>query len=356
MKTILVPASLILAAAIAAGCGSGTPEQVATDSRPAVDVRVFRAGATAGDALVLPARVTAREEVSVPARMPARLTSLPLREGDHFRKGETLAAFDAPETRAALEGTQAGLASATLQRDLARSQESRMESLYAGHVAALRELEGAQADRRAAEAGWAQARAQVDQLRSGTAIEAPFAGVVVRRHADVGATVGPGQPLLDIRSDEVGEIAASVPESELARLSAPHAEVQVGDGPWRAATLVRADGMTDYATRSRVARFRIPGGAALEPGAFARVRLAGGRAAAGARASSTLTVAAGALVRRGGLTGVFVADSGVARLRWLRIGRERPEGVEVLAGLAGSEDVVVTPAGLEDGRALRVTR
>ncbi len=356
MKTILVLASLVLAAAFAAGCGGGAPERVAVDSRAALDVHVLRAGAAAGDALVLPARVTAREEVTVTARMPARLTALPLREGDHFRKGQTLAAFDAPETRAALEGARAGLAAATLQRDLARRQESRMDSLYAAHVAALRELEGAQADRRAAEAGWAQARAQADQMSSGTAIEAPFAGVVVRRHADVGATTGPGQPLLDICSDETGEITTDVPESELARLTGGGAQAQVGDGEWRTAMLTRVDGMTDFTTRSRVARFRLASGAAPEPGAFARVRLAGGRSAASLRPAGTLSVPAGALVRRGALTGVFVADSGVARLRWLRIGREHPGSVEVLAGLAGGEDVVAAPAGLEDGRAVRVTR
>jgi RND family efflux transporter MFP subunit len=239
---------------------------------------------------------------------------------------------------------------------MSRRQESRMDSLYAGHVAALRELEGAQAERRAAEAGWAQARAQVDQMSSGTAIEAPFAGVVVRRHADVGATAGPGQPLLDIRSDVAGEITVDVPESELARLASGGAQAQVGDGEWRAATLVRVDGMTDFTTRSRVARFRFANGAAPEPGAFARVRLAGGGRAADPRTPGTLSVPAGALVRRGGLTGVYVADAGVARLRWLRIGRERSEGVEVLAGLAAGDDVVVAPAGLEDGRSLRVTR
>lgn len=356
MKTILVPAAFLLAASLVAGCGGGAADRLDHDARPPLDVRVFRAGSAHGGALVLPARVTAREEVTIAARMPARLTALPLREGDHFRRGETLAAFDAPETRAALDGALAGLAAATLHRDLARRQESRMDSLYAGHVAAMRELEGAQAERRAAEAGWAQAQAQADQMRSGTAIEAPFAGVVVRHHADVGATVGPGQPLIDIRSDEVGEIAASVPESELARLSVSRAEVQVGDGPWLAATLTRADGMTDYATRSRVARFRLTGGQRLEPGAFARVRLGGGKSAPAARIAGTLSVPASALVIRGGLTGVFVSDSGVARLRWLRIGRERPEGVEVLAGLSAEDDVVAAPAGLEDGRALRVTR
>ncbi len=175
--------------------------------------------------------MTAREEVTLTARLAARLTALPLREGDHFRRGQTLATFDAPETRAALEGARAGLASATLARDLARRQEARMDSLFAARVAAQRELEGAQAERRAAEAGWAQARAQVDQMQSGVTLEAPFDGVVVRRHADPGGTVGPGQPLLDLRSSAVGEIVVAVPESELPRLAARRAEVQSAMGP-----------------------------------------------------------------------------------------------------------------------------
>ncbi len=357
MKNLLVLLALASSAALAAGCG-GESARAAADPHPAVEVRTFRPAAGADEALVLPARVTAREEVTGTARVAARLTGLPLREGDRFRAGQALATCDAPETRAALEGAQAGLAAATLARDLARKQEARMDSLYANRVAALRELEGAQADRRAAEAGWAQARAQVDQLRAGTTIEAPFDGVVVRRHTDVGATVGPGQPLLDIRSSAPGEITASVPETELARLHGARVEVQVGDGPWTPATLSRVDGMTDFATRSRVARFRAPAGAAPDPGAFARVRL-GAVAPNGAGedadiASRTCTVPSRSLVRRGSLTGVFVAEAGVARLRWLRVGREDGDAVEVLAGLAGTDAVIADPAGLEDGRPVRV--
>ncbi len=306
----------------------------------------------------LPARVTAREEVTLTARLAAQLTALPLREGDRFRAGTTLARFAAPETRAALEGAEAGLAAATLARDLARRQESRMDSLYGSRVAALRELEGAQAERRAAEAACAQAKAQVDQLRSGVAIEAPFDGVVVRRHADVGATLGPGQPLLDVRSTAVGEIAATVPESELARLTAKTAEFQLGDGPWRAAKLARVDGMTDFTTRSRVARFRAADGGALEAGAFARIRLAPATSeGAGKDAASTpraLTVPTRSLVRRGGLTGVYVVEDGIARLRWLRVGRESDGAIEVLAGLAAADSVVADPEGLTDGRAVKV--
>ena len=226
-----------------------------------------------------------------------------------------------------------------------------MDSLYAQRVAALRELEGAQAERRAAEAAWAQARAQVDGLRSGTQLTAPFAGVVVRRHADPGVTVGPGQPLLDIRSTAVGEIATNVPESELARLQGGRVEYQVGDGPWRAATIARVDGMTDWGTRSRVARLRPAGGEVLEAGAFARVRLAP-RVGAAPVNSEPLRVPLAALVRRGALTGVFVAEDGVARLRWLRVGHESGGTIEVLAGLGPSDAVIADPAGLVDGRSV----
>lgn len=348
-----------LAVALAvAGCGGHEGGRSRADAAVApVPVSVFRAAETAGMPLTLPARVTAREEITLTARLAARLTSLPLREGDRFRAGQTLAEFDAPETRASLESARAGLDAATHARDLARRQEARMDSLFAARVAALRELEGAQAERRAAEAAWAQARAMADQVKSGVALEAPFDGVVVRRHADLGATLGPGQPVLDLRSIGVGEITAAVPESELARLAAGTAEFQVGDGPWRPARLTRVDGMTDPTTRSRVARFRpAAAGEPLEAGAFARVRLEPSAGPAAVAAAGTLTVPARALVHRGGLAGVYVVEDGVARLRWLRIGREADGRVEVLAGLEPEDQVVADPAGLVDGRAVTVAR
>ncbi len=357
MKKLLIPSVLALAV-LAAGCAGGRHENASSGAGPAVSVSVLHPAADAGDALVLPARVTAREEVTLTARLAARLTSLPLREGDRFAAGQVLASFDAPETRAALEGAKAGLAAATGARDLARKQEQRMDSLYAQRVAALRELEGAQAERRAAEAAWAQARAQVDGFESGVQLTAPFAGVVVRRHADPGATVGPGQPLLDIRSSQVGEIAVSVPESELPRLDSGRIDFQVGDGAWRPARLVRVDGMTDYATRTRVARVAPAGAATLEAGAFARVRLSPARDSKGAAAAAAVTgplrVPVASLVRRGGLTGVYVVEDGVARLRWLRVGREGGGAIEVLAGLGASDAVIADPAGLSDGRAVTV--
>jgi hypothetical protein len=89
----------------------------------------------------------------------------------------------------------------------------------------------------------------------------------------------------------------------------------------------------------------------LVAGAFVRVELLGpGRAAT--------WIPSDAVVRRGQLTGVFVVEDETARLRWIRLGQEQPDAVEVLAGLDLEAFVVRSPGpGLTDGAPVdRVTR
>jgi HlyD family secretion protein len=62
-----------------------------------------------------------------------------------------------------------------------------------------------------------------------------------------------------------------------------------------------------------------------------------------------LTVPAAAVFPRGGLSGVFVADSNTARLRWIAVGERSGDRIEARAGLAPGERVVLDPADLADG-------
>ncbi|MBI5711529.1 MAG: efflux RND transporter periplasmic adaptor subunit [Candidatus Eisenbacteria bacterium] len=360
-----------LAALALAGCARHDASSSSSgDAAAPVAVATFTVGgASAGAELVFPGRVTAREEVTLTARVAAPLTRLPVREGGRFRAGQALALFDAPETRRATEAAHEAVRAAALRRDLARLQEARMESLFTARVASQRERELAQAERRDAESEHAQAAAAEAQWAAGSVIPAPFAGVVVRRRVDEGATVAPGTPLLDLRSDAAGEVEVPLPESAVEAAQGARAFVQVGDGPWRQAKLARLDGMTDYATRTRTAHLAPLAGAALEPGAYARARFdvathAPGRTAASAPrhddgsspSSSSLLVPAKAVVRRGALAGVFVIRDGVAGLRWLRLGRAGGDSVEVLAGLWAGEQVALAPGALSDGLRVRVAR
>ena len=85
------------------------------------------------------------------------------------------------------------------------------------------------------------------------------------------------------------------------------------------------------------------------PGTFARVHFATGE---GAR----IAVPAGAILRRGELTGVYVADGkGGFALRQIRAGEPLADGsVEVLAGLVGGEVVALDP--VQAGIAARAAR
>jgi len=315
---------------------------------PAVDVTVatFAAGATSAD-VVLPARVKAAEEVTLSARISARLTSLPAREGRRVRRGDPLAVFAALETQRSLAAARAELASAQLSQAVAARQEVRMDSLYVQHVIAERDHDVAADARRSADARLASAQAALDALESGSTVRAPFDGVVVRVHADPGADLAAGSPLVDLRSDQGLEVLAEVPEDAVGRLDASTLSVQIGDGPWRRARLARLEGMTDWRARSRTAHLTFEGNA--EPGAYARVALAG--RPAGAEAGS---VPVESLVSRGALSGVFVIDGDQARLRWLKLGRTREDRVEVLAGLEPGERFALSPGSLVDGQPVRV--
>jgi hypothetical protein len=63
-----------------------------------------------------------------------------------------------------------------------------------------------------------------------------------------------------------------------------------------------------------------------------------------------------AVVRRGGLTGLFVVREGRARLRWVALGAPVAGAVEVRAGLEPGEEIAVEADGLADGTPVSGTR
>jgi len=340
----------VLAAWGLSGCGGGAPHGAATHAAAAVEVETVVLDSTATGSLILPGRIKAREEVVLAARAAGRVTGLPVHEGESVREGEVLARFDAPESRRALAAAQRELEAATLGFEVARRQSARMDSLYAVGVAASHDREVAASARQSAEARLEAARAALESLDAALTIRAPFDGVVARRYVDPGADASPGTPLLALRSTGGAEIVVPIPEAALPAVHRGRFAFQTGAGTWRPARLIRLEGMTDFSTRTRTARLVPNGGAPPEPGAFARVRLE----------SPELPdpplplLPATSIVRRGALTGAFVIEEDQAVLRWLKLGRDQGDAVEVLSGLFPGERVARVAAGLSDGAAVKV--
>ena len=326
-----------------AACG-GHPEAKPEGPAPgpAKDVRtaeVVRSGGV-GEVAV-PAAVQARKRAALAARMPASVTELPYEEGQWIQAGAVVVRLDDAAVRAAVAAAEANVKAAEADLD-------RTKALLEKDAATPRELEQMTA---AASGARAQLTAARDNL-SYTALRAPFAGRVASRRVNLGDMVNPGTPLIEIEGEGGLELRATV-ESGIAATLRPGSKVKAlvdGQPGPLAATVTAIAPSGDPTTHRFELKADLPASSGLRAGLFARLLVPG------MAADSRLTVPAAALFERGGLTGVFVVSDGRARLRWVAAGARDGDTVEVRAGVEAGERVVLDPAGLADGAAVKETR
>ncbi len=282
-----------------------------------------------------------------------RVLEVPVEPGDRVRQGQLLARLDnalpaAQAAQAAAAVTEAEAALTIAQADLRRSAE-----LARTNSVARQTLEQRQSVAMQAEARLALARAQRDEAEARlaqTRILAPADGIVSRRSVLPGAVSQPGQEAMRIIRDGRLELDARVPELDLATVR-PGQPVQVRHGERDIAAEVRAVAPVVGAdTRLGIVHVALPPDSGLRPGMFAQAEIL-------PPVQSALTVPQEAVVVRDGNPAAFVLPEGSDQVvqRAVTTGSRRDGTIEITAGLAAGERVVVTGAGfLSDGDRIRV--
>lgn len=172
----------------AAGLANAVPTQSAPAVRPAVKpVAVTTRAASANQETPVRVLLKASREARISSQMNGRITSLPLRMGQSFRKGELLVGFDCTHQEA--------------DKAAADAQLNKMNKTLATKkgLAAMSAIPEVEAELAAADV--AQAKAQLDRAKASVAdcrIVAPYNGSVVRVVANPAESVGPGSPLIEI--------------------------------------------------------------------------------------------------------------------------------------------------------------
>ena len=181
---------------------------------------------------------------------------------------------------------------------------------------------------------------------------APFDGVILKKLVEVGDTVQPGQPLLEVGRTDYLRIQAEIPARLIPLLKRGEfvpAKLDVAD------TIVQARvsqiyPVADPGRHTVTVKFDLPKGVPGGPGMYVEVTIP--EAPGKGTGSPFLVVAKTALVKRGSLPYVFVkADDGSVNLRLVRLGREMSgDKVIVLSGLRAGEQVLLEPpSGLTSG-------
>jgi RND family efflux transporter MFP subunit len=339
MSTRAFSILMALAWGLGACRGHETTEAPQPDPGPTRDVQTVEVRPESEEGVVaVPGIVRARRHAALAARIPASVTELPVNVGQWVEAGAVVVRLDDAALRAALAAAEAGFEAA--QADLGRTK-----TLLAKDAATPREL-----DEMTARAAGAQAQvtAARDNL-SYAVLRAPFSGRVAARPVNLGDVVSPGTTLVEIEGRGGLEIQASVdpPTATLLRVGAEIQAVCDGQTGPLAATVIAIAPAGDPTTHRVEVKAALPPAPGLRAGLFARLLVPT------PASEASLHVPPSSVFARGGLNGLFVAEDGAARLRWVALGARTGDAVEVRAGLEAGERVILDPTHLADGQPIR---
>jgi RND family efflux transporter MFP subunit len=265
--------------------------------------------------------VEAVMQSTLSSQIAGRVLSLNVKAGDRVKAGQVLATLDDRETQTGVLRSQAQLQQSDaelrqLQIALKRTQDLKTQ----GFVSAAA-LDLAEAQYKAAQAGRDSAGAATQQAKvtqSFSKITAPYDAWVLETSAQAGDLALPGKPLLTVYAPQPLRVVMQWPASEKNTLpKLQDIQIQLGAEtikPVSIQIMPNADGIS----QTIGIKLDLPrAGAALNaaPGQQVRVRTAGTSQAKG-------LVPGTAILRRGEMTAVYVAQENGFAMKLVRLGAD----------------------------------
>lgn len=332
---------LVLALGLA-GCSTDeTPVQVSYEvSEHQVSVQQVELG-TVPILASVPGSVVPDQQARIASRLMGYLRTMPVDVGDHVKRGDLLFAIDPQDIESQISQARAGYQQAQAALENARADFERFSELFKEEAVSRQQFDGVRLQYSVAQENLAAARAGLEQARSQlnyANVRAPFDGVIVQKMAVEGDLAAPGNPILVVENLTSLSVQTEVSQDL-------YAVLKVGD---RASILI--DGVAQelegeiYSmvsaanprTRGHTTKLSLPVITNVNSGTFARINFVLGERQA-------LIIPETAIVTRGGIEGVFVANSeGYVAFRMVRLGRKLGEQYEVQAGLDVGETIVVS--------------
>ena len=327
----------IISMVLLTACGKNEEKEAATNL---LTVQVVQAEVAPWPrTVVVPATVGAVDRANLASRAGGWATSVTVDAGAQVAKDALLAEIGVATATGQIAEAQSRLRSAQAALKEAAANEQRSSVLLRNHTTTAQQYDAVHRRFIAAQAEVAATTSALTVANNNLGyaeIRAPFGGVIAEKNIWPGAFAAPGQTLFILVSDE-REIRAHVGPETFAALKVGEPAEAIVNGTAIPATITAIVGPADPETRTHLVKLRFDGSATAPYGAFAEVRLT-------LKRSPALVAPLAALTRRAGLLGVFVVDKGKhAHFRLVRAGESRDGQVEIAAGLAPGELIVVSP-------------
>jgi RND family efflux transporter MFP subunit len=292
----------------------------------------------------------------ISARVRGAVGEMKVHVGDRVAKGDVIAKLVSDTLQSQRELKQAELVeytarvrTARAQVALAKQELNRLQRLKRSAAFSQARFEDKRQDVTRQASVLAEANAKVDQAQAElkmanidlayATIRAPFSGVVSKRHTDVGAYLGVGNPVVTLINDHALEVEAEVPSIRLRGLDeGTVVTVEFEDGRTFKATVRAIVPEENPLARTRTVRFSADlggNGDRVAVNQSARLIIPTGPT------RELVTVHKDAILQRGGGPVVYVIESNQAKMRPVKLGQAFGGRFEVREGLKPGEMVVV---------------
>jgi len=335
MNKILVTALSLLAYANVSVADTALPFQVYEASYESIDRRIS-----------IDAVVEAVNVATVSSQVSGRVIGVNFDVDDKVQKGQILVRLASREQRAKVDEIEAKELEAQAQYNIDYKELNRIRQLFSKKLMSKSVLDKAEAKiRRSKErlnSAAARLRDAENKLRYAV-VRAPYTGVVVKRHIELGELAKVGQPLMTGLSLGKLRVSAYIPQRYVNAIR-NNKQVHVsfsGLSPMVpvVAKSISVSPQADADSHSFVVRVVLPEAIKhLYPGMFAKLNFSNG-------VSQKLLVPNQAIVKRSELKALYVIDNNnQVQLRQVRLGRHYPDAkTEILAGLREGERIALDP-------------
>lgn len=291
--------------------------------------------------------VSASQSSTLKTKQAGYVKEIVVSVGDEVLKNQILIKIDNEELNAKHKQAKARIAQAQsnykiAQKDLERFKrlrksnsisEKELEKMLLQHESAQTELESAK-----------QTLNQINAMMNYTQIRAPFSGKISSKVIQEGDMAMPGIPLLSITSSEKLEIISNVSESQITQLS-KNQSVKIIIPSLEKTFNGKISEVSNSSSRNAgqyyiKAIFNNQSTEVLS-GMYAKIVVENTKTSP---KNQSLFIPKSALIEKNGLKGVYVVGKNkTAVLRWLKIGSENTDLIEVLSGL-NTKDKIITKA------------
>ncbi|MCP4185433.1 MAG: efflux RND transporter periplasmic adaptor subunit [Hyphomicrobiales bacterium] len=261
---------------------------------------------------------------------------------DFVKAGDIIVQFGDIEHKAKLSQAKSTLTAAIAARTGANESFKRINTLFERGSAAKARLDTARVSFDVSKANVKTATAAVEQAQEQlgyTIVRAPYSGIVVKRHVEVGEVANPGQALMSGFSLENLRVKVSVPQ-QFANLIRREKRATIYDGSGGS---IAADKLTvfpyaDEKSNTVTIRAALPQSTKLIfPGMLVKVAFKTG-------SREMLLIQESAMVNRGEVNGVYlIDDNATIYLQQIRTGRTIDGEIEVLSGLKAGDKIATEP-------------